>query len=209
MAGSPRIRKPNSYTVADFQQEFRDDDACLDYLWRQLHSADGDHADCPKCGRPRRFHRVRSRQSYSCDTCGHHLHPTAGTIFEKSTTPLTLWFHAIFILSQTRCGISAKQLQREIGTTYKTSWRMFNLIRQLLIDDDTTPLTGSVEIDESGFGGRIRAGDRSRAETSTKRRQDAMAKIQNRPTIFARWSNVAAASVSASCPIAAAKPCIA
>lgn len=185
MAGSPRKHKPNSYTVADFQDEFPNDDACLTYLWRQLHSPDGEHAECPKCGRTRRFHRVSSRQSYSCDSCGHHLHPTAGTIFEKSTTPLTLWFHAIFILSQTRCGISAKQLQREIGVTYKTAWRMFNRIRRLLLDDDETLLTGAVEIDESGFGGRIRAGDRSRAETSTKRRQEAMAKIKNRPTIFA------------------------
>jgi hypothetical protein len=96
-----------------------------------------------------------------------------------------LWFHAIFLLSQTRCGISAKQLQREIGVTYKTAWRMFHLIRQLLVDDDDSPLTGSVEIDESAWGGKIRAGDRSRAATSTKRRQEAMAKVAARPTIFA------------------------
>ncbi len=142
-------------------------------------------ADCPKCERQRRFHRVKARQSWSCDSCGHHVHPTAGTIFEKSTTPLRLWFHAVFLLSQTRCGISAKQLQREIGVTYKTAWRMFNRIRRLLIENDGSPLTGHVEIDETAFGGKIRAGDRSRAETSTKRRQEAMAKIQNRPTIFA------------------------
>jgi transposase len=184
MAGSPRKHKADSYTVADFQQEFPTDDACLDYLWRQLHSADGQHADCPKCGRQRRFHRVTSRQSYSCDTCGHHLHPTAGTIFEKTTTPLRLWFHAVFLLSQTRCGISAKQLQREIGVTYKTAWRMFNRIRRLLLEDDGSPLTGEVEIDETAWGGKIRAADRSRAATSTERRQEAMAKIANRPTIF-------------------------
>jgi transposase-like protein/predicted RNA-binding Zn-ribbon protein involved in translation (DUF1610 family) len=185
MAGSPRKHKPNEYTVADFQSEFPTDDACLGYLWRQLHSDDGEHAECPKCGKRRRFHRVSSRQSYSCDSCGHHLHPKAGTIFEKSTTPLRLWFHAIFLLSQTRCGISAKQLQREIGVTYKTAWRMFNLVRQLLQDDDDSPLTGEVEVDESSWGGKIKAGDRSRAETSLKRRQEAMAKIKDRPTIFA------------------------
>jgi transposase len=185
MAGSPRIRKSNAYTVADFLDDFPDDEACLTYLWRQLHSADGEHAECPKCERTRRFHRVKSRQSYSCDSCGHHLHPTAGTIFEKSTTPLRLWFHAVFLLSQTRCGISAKQLQREIGVTYKTAWRMFNRIRELLVDDDDSPLTGEVEIDESGWGGKIRAADRSRASTSTRRRQEAMAKVHARPTIFA------------------------
>lgn len=185
MAGSPKKHKPESYTVTDFLAEFPDDESCLNYLWRHLLSEDGSHAHCPKCNRQRRFHRVKSRQSWSCDSCGHHLHPTAGTIFEKTTTPLRLWFHAIFLLSQTRCGISAKQLQRELGVTYKTAWRMFNLIRRLLVDDDRSPLTGEVEIDESAWGGKIRAGDRSRAETSTKRRQEAMAKIKNRPTILA------------------------
>jgi transposase len=152
MPGSPKKHRPNEYTVRDFDQEFPDDDACLEYLWRQLHAPDGATADCPKCGKPRRFHRVKARQSYSCDTCGHHLHPTANTIFEKSTTPLRLWFHAIFLLSQTRCGISAKQLQRELGVTYKTAWRMFNRIRRLLLEDDDAPLTGAVEVDETSFG---------------------------------------------------------
>lgn len=186
MPGSPKKHKPNEYTVRDFQQEFPNDDACLEWLWRHLHSEDGSHAFCPKCQKERRFHRVKSRQSYSCDSCGQHVHPTAGTIFHKSTTPLTLWFHAVFLLSQTRCGISAKQLQREIGVTYKTAWRMFNLIRQYLMDeDDGTPLRGEVEVDESSWGGKIRAGDRSRAATSTARRQEAMERVKNRPTIFA------------------------
>lgn len=184
MAGSPRKHRPNEYTVADFFEEFPNDDACLTYLWRQLHSADGEHADCPKCGRTRRFHRVRSRQSYSCDSCGYHLHPTSGTIFEKSTTPLRLWFHAVFILSQTRCGISAKQLQREIGVTYKTAWRMFNRIRRLLLEDDGTPLTGAVEVDETAWGGRPRASDRSDAPESWQRRQHAAKRAADKPTIF-------------------------
>lgn len=181
MAGSPRNRKANEYTVADFQDEFPDDGACLTYLWRQLHSADGKHAECPKCGRTRRFHRVRSRQSYSCDTCGHHLHPTAGTIFEKSTTPLRLWFHAIFILSHTRCGISAKQLQREIGVTYKTAWRMFNRIRRLLLDDDDSPLTGAVEVDETSIGGRPKASARLTKRTAAAWRHDP----ENKVTVLA------------------------
>lgn len=186
MPGSPKKHKPNEYTVRDFQQEFPNDDACLEWLWRHLHSEDGSHAHCPKCEKERRFHRVKSRHSYSCDSCGQHVHPTAGTIFHKSTTPLTLWFHAVFLLSQTRCGISAKQLQREIGVTYKTAWRMFNLIRQYLMDeDDGTPLRGEVEVDESSWGGKIRAGDRSREATSTARRQEAMERVKARPTIFA------------------------
>jgi transposase len=172
MAGSPRKSKPDRYTVADLQREFPDDEACLDWLWRHLHSADGNHAECPKCNRTRRFHRITARQSYSCDSCGHHLHPTSGTIFEKSTTPLRLWFHAIFLLSQTRCGISAKQLQREIGVTYKTAWRMFNRIRQLLEDDDDSPLTGEVEIDETFVGGKPKASARLTRRTAAAWRNE-------------------------------------
>jgi len=184
MAGSPRKQKPDEYTVLDFQSEFPTDDACLEWLWRQLHSEDGHTAHCSKCDKTRRFHRVKSRQSYSCDSCGHHVHPTAGTIFHKSTTPLRSWFHAVFLLSQTRCGISAKQLQREIGVTYKTAWRMFNAIRRMLQDEDDSPLTGEVEVDETTWGGKIRAADRSRAATSTQRRQEAMGRVKARPTIL-------------------------
>src|SRR5947209_3526198 len=114
MPGSPRKDKPNRYTRRDFEEQFPDDAACLDYLWHRLYSGDGEHAECPKCQRERKFHRVKDRpKSYCCDTCGYHLHPTAGTIFHKSTTPLKDWFLAIFLLSATRCGISAKQIERE------------------------------------------------------------------------------------------------
>lgn len=65
----------------------------------------------------------------------------AGTIFEGSATSLRLWFHAFFLMASTRSGISAKQLERELGVTYKTAWRMFHKIRELLADDDG-PLQG-------------------------------------------------------------------
>lgn len=131
----PMRSRPNDdrYTCADLEREFPDDAACLDWLWRQNHSSDGGHADCPKCGRQRRFHRVRTRPSYSCDSCGYHLHPTSGTIFHKSSTGLDTWFKAVVIMGSTRCGVSAKQLQRELGVTYKTAWRMAKLIRQKLM----------------------------------------------------------------------------
>lgn len=90
---------------------------------------------------------MRTRKSYSCETCGHHVHPTAGTIFHKSSTPLTLWFEAIFLMTATRAGISAKQLERTLGVTYKTAWRMFHQIRSMM-GDDSAPFTGEVEIDE-------------------------------------------------------------
>ncbi|MEX1276570.1 MAG: IS1595 family transposase [Bacteroidota bacterium] len=142
------------------EQEFPDDATCLDWLWKQNHSADGQHAMCPKCGVERKFHRVAKRASYSCDVCGHHIHPTAGTIFHKSSTGLHLWFKAIFLMSSTRCGVSAKQIERELGVTYKTAWRIANLIRNKLMDQDDAPLDGEVEVDETMIGGKPRASEK-------------------------------------------------
>ncbi|HXA41575.1 MAG TPA: IS1595 family transposase [Candidatus Solibacter sp.] len=141
----------SQYSLFEFMAEFPDDAACLNWLWRTRHAPDGDHAMCPKCEVERRFVRygtAQQRQSWTCTACGHHLHPTAGTIFNKSSTSLHLWFYAIYLMTSTRCGISAKQLERELGVTYKTAWRMFKLIRTLMAED-TGPLSGAVEMDET------------------------------------------------------------
>jgi transposase-like protein len=139
----------------DFMAEFPDDATCLEWLWRNRYSDDGSHADCPKCGGRRKFHRVKSRPSYSCDTCGKHIHPTAGTIMHRSATSLHLWFYAMYLMTSTRCAVSAKQIERELGVTYKTAWRMANLIRNVLMDqDDDELLSGDVEADETFFGGK-------------------------------------------------------
>jgi len=168
----------STYTLLDFGRDFPDDTACLDYLWRRNYSADGTRAHCPKCERERGFARLRNHPAYACNSCGHHIHPLAGTIFHKSSTSLVLWFHAIFLMSQTRCGISAKQLERELGVTYKTAWRMFNKIRSLLSDDDDdSPLTGEVEVDETAHGGKPTASDTRAGIAYIKR--------SRRPTIFA------------------------
>lgn len=143
-------------------REFPDDEACLRWLWQTRHAVDedGKRAFCPKCELDRPFHRVSGRPAWDCDYCGYHLHPTAGTIFHKSSTSLQLWFYAMFLVSQTRCGISAKQLEREIGVTYKTAWRMLNKIRnQLMDEEDDGPLSGEVEMDETAYGGKPRASD--------------------------------------------------
>jgi transposase-like protein len=112
--------------------------------------------DSKKCGNvERRHHRVNGRMAYACDYCGKHIYPLAGTIFEKSTTSLKLWFYTMYQMGSTRCGISAKQIQRETGVTYKTAWRMFKQIRTLMSDD--APLTGKkVEMDETYIGGKAK-----------------------------------------------------
>ena len=165
------------YSLMEFMREFPDDAACLDQLWRSRFAPDGYTTECPSCERERRFHRVKDRPAYDCDTCGHHLHPTAGTIFHKSSTSLHLWFYAMYLMASTRCGLSAKQLEREIGVSYKTAWRMLNLIRnQLMTQEQDEPLSGDVEVDETAGGGKVRAGD--------SRRGLAYVKKSNRPTIW-------------------------
>ena len=133
-------------------------------LWRTRFAPDGETTLCPRCEVERRFKRyetAQQRQSWTCTKCGHHLHPTAGTIFHKSSTSLHLWFYAMYLMTSTRCGISAKQLERELGVTYKTAWRMFHLIRHELMTQDDDPFSGDVEMDETYVGGKPRARDRA------------------------------------------------
>lgn len=147
-------------TFSRFLELFPDNDACLAYLKEKFY-ADG--TACPKCGKASKFHRIKGRSAYSCQYCGHHVYPTAGTIFHKSTTSLQLWFWAVYLMSSTRCGISAKQLEREIGVTYKTAHRMFKQIRTLLSDEGDGPLGGDgqeVEVDETFYGGKPRAAEK-------------------------------------------------
>jgi len=149
----------STYSLVEFMRTYPDDGACLEDLWRRRYSPDGKHAYCPKCERERVFHRyhtAQQRQSWSCTGCGHKLHPTAGTIFHKSSTSLHLWFYAMYLMVSTRCGISAKQLERELGVTYKTAWRMAYLIRNVLMTQGDEPLSGAVEIDHTYIGGRRR-----------------------------------------------------
>lgn len=146
------IPKHLRYSVKDFNNEFPNDDACLRYLAEERWP-DG-MAHCPKCNQERKHHRVGNRTAFACDHCGHHLYPLKGTIFEKSSTPLKTWFYAMYLMGSTRCGISAKQIQRETGVTYKCAWRIFKQIRSLLSDDDIELEGPTVEIDETYMGGR-------------------------------------------------------
>jgi len=152
----------SQYSLMEFMQRFPDDEACINYIWRTRFAPDGEHAVCPKCEVERTFKRyaIKNRgTSWTCTACGQHVHPLAGTIFHKSSTSLHLWFYAMYIMASTRCGVSAKQLERELGVTYKTAWRMFHLIRnQLMTQDDDETLSGEVEADETYIGGRKRGG---------------------------------------------------
>jgi transposase-like protein len=98
---------------------------------------------------------------YACAFCGHQNYPTAGTIFHKSETSLKSWFFAIFLMAQSRNGVAAKELERQLGVTYKCAWRMAHQIRKLLASGLGNKMMGIIEADEAYFGG-IRPGKRGR-----------------------------------------------
>lgn len=145
------------YTIKDFNNDFPTDDACLDYIFE--HRYNGKDTECPECNK-KGFYRVKDRKCYACSWCGYQLHPLADTIFHKSSTSLKDWFFAIFLMSTSKNGVSAKEIERQLGVTYKTAWRMQRQIRKLM-SSDADPLQGTVEIDDSYVGGK-RRGKRGR-----------------------------------------------
>jgi transposase len=141
------------YSFEDFLRQFPNDDACLERI-REQRWPNG-ITICEKCKVERKHHRVAGRTAYACETCGWHIYPLAGTILEKTTTSLRTWFYAMYLMRSTRCGISAKQIQRETSVTYKTAWRMFKQIRSLLSEE--IHLEGPAEMDETYFVCAVKA----------------------------------------------------
>ncbi len=138
-------------TIIEFFKQFPTDEACLDHIMKTRY---GMESHCPKCERNTKWSRVSSQRAYACQWCGHHVYPCVGTPFEASRTSLRLWFYAIYLFTQTRSGVSAKELQRQLGVTYKAAWRMGHEIRKHMdFVDGNPPLDGEVEADEAFMGG--------------------------------------------------------
>lgn len=118
----------------------------------------GTRFDCLRCGViGATHHRLANRRAYSCSQCGNHVYPTAGTILHDTRTPLVSWFYAMYLFCTTRHGVSGKELQRQIGVTYKTAYRMGQQIRDLTARADFDGLLrGHIEADEAYVGGRQR-----------------------------------------------------
>ncbi len=147
----------SDFTVTDFFKRFPDDDKCLEHLWSVRFGA----YTCPKCGLEDKFHRVKKRPVYECQ-CGYQISPMAGTPFAKSRTPLQKWFYAMYLFTTSRHGVPAKELQRQLGVTYKCAWRMGHEIRKYMTDvDGDDQYGGHVEMDETYIGGSKRHSQKS------------------------------------------------
>jgi transposase len=177
------IPKELRFTLADFTAKFPDNDACLEFLKEKRYP--GSIAFCSKCKLDRKHYRVTGRPAYACDHCGKMISPMAGTIFEKSSTPLKTWFYAMYLMGSTRCGISAKQIQRETGVTYKTAWRMFRQVRSLLSEPDLRLEGSTVEVDEAYFGG-VRKYGRGRLMRGDKKKTPVIGLVQRGGRAYAK-----------------------
>ncbi len=146
--------KVQAFSVRQFFARFPNDEACLEHVMSVRY---GLRHTCGKCGViDATFHRLAKRPAYSCASCGAHVYPCAGTVFQDSKTPLTVWFYAIYLFVTTRHGVSGKELQRQLGVTYKTAWRIGQQIRLLIGSvDEFVALKGHVEIDETFVGGHM------------------------------------------------------
>jgi len=142
------------YTINQFRKEYPNDDVCLDAIFKMRYSQ---MPCCPQCHQETKFRRITGRRAYQCSDkdCQYQLYPTAGTVFEKTRTSLRDWFYAIYLMTSTRNGVAAKELERQLGVTYKTAWRMGHQIRKLMAETGLgTPLSGIVEADETYIGGK-------------------------------------------------------
>lgn len=142
--------KKEKYTLQQFNKDFPNDDVCLHFIFTSHYK---NTEKCPSCKNPFSFHKVTNRKCYACAYCGYQLHPLAKTIFNKSSTSLKNWFFAIFLFSSSKNGVAAKEIERQLGVTYKCAHRITMQIRKLF-DEDVNQLFGVVEVDETYIGGK-------------------------------------------------------
>lgn len=156
------MSKTTKYGVRELKEAFGTDEACLQFIFEANHSS--------KCSCGGVYRPLKGRRQYQCSKCRFQIAPTAGTIFHKSDTPLNIWFFAIYLFSNAKSGLSAKQLERDLNVTYKCAWRILRVIREAL-GQDTTLLKGTVEADEAYFGGKGYGGPQNMYHSENMKRK--------------------------------------
>lgn len=144
---------PTYNSLLELTKTFKDEKACVEHL-ESLRWPKG--IICPMCGSSRKFHKITRGYLYKCADCEKTFSVRKGTIFEESRLPLQKWFAAFWLITSNRKGINSCQLAREIGVTQKTAWFMLGRLREVAasMGDMEAPLSGTVEADETYFGGK-------------------------------------------------------
>ena len=136
-------------TILELEQRFPSDEACRQYLF-EIRWPSG--FSCPRCGHDVAWHM--SRDLYLCAGCRFQVSVTAGTIFQDTRKPLTLWFRAMWYVTSQKPGVSALGLQRVLGLgSYRTAWTWLHKLRRAMVRPGRDRLSGTVEVDEIFIGG--------------------------------------------------------
>lgn len=141
-----------SMNLLELMEQFPDEDKCRSTL-EELRWPDG--IRCPRCNAPK-VYRMNTRAQFYCETCTHQFSVTSGTIWHDTHLPLRKWFIAIYLIVESKKGMSANQMKRVIGVSYKTAWYLCHRIRAAMTELEPTPLKGTVEVDETFVGGKLK-----------------------------------------------------
>ena len=154
------MAQQNAMTLLEFQEKFHNEDACRKHMY-EMRWPNG--FVCPKCGVVDEPFNVASRNLFQCKHCSYQASVTAGTVMEKTRTPLLKWFWAMFLMSTDKRGCSALQISKELSLSYSTAWLLCHKIRSAMGERDTQYiLSGHVEADDAFFGAPTSNGKRGR-----------------------------------------------
>jgi transposase-like protein len=160
-------------------EQYSDKEKCRKYL-EALKWPKG--VKCPRCGSDR-VSRINKRDQFDCDKCRYQFSVTANSIFHDSHLPLWKWFLAVYLMTESKKGISANQLKRSLEISYKTAWYLCHRIRKAIEEVKNKPLlNGNVEVDETYIGGRY---DRRRKRNAWEK-QAVMGLLQRNGNFEAR-----------------------
>src|SRR6202140_403145 len=147
--GHPMAR---ARSLTQFQEEFPDEASCAAFLFERRWP---DGFVCPVCGNGGAAVLKSRAYTYECSSCGRQTSITAGTAMHRTKLPLTVWFWAAQLMSTHSNGMSARQLEDQLGITYKTAWLLTQKLRRSMVDPDREPLEGVVEVDQAEIPFRV------------------------------------------------------
>ena len=154
-----QVQFQKGFSLTEFIKEYGTEAKCAEALFKARWPKG---FQCPSCGGGR-YSLVKTRKLYQCSACHHQTSLISGTIFEQTKLPLTVWFMAIYLITQAKTGISALSLKRQIGVSYNTAWSIKQKIMQAMKErDDGKPLNGIIQLDDVYWGGERRGGKRGR-----------------------------------------------
>lgn len=145
------------FTISQFVSRFLNNDLCLEEIKRLKYPGG---IFCLVCNAKTKHYKLSNRTAYACKFCRNQVYPLSGTIFEKTTTPLVQWFYAMFLMTQMKGDISVKDLQEELGVTYKTAWRIASQTRMLMEQNNGDLLSGVIELNDRRWQDKAKVTER-------------------------------------------------